>query len=232
MPTCHICVDSKKCTSCGGNGHVACSCRTGSCERCGGNGRYRVDRDIVTCTECNGQGQCSKCRGTAILPCASCKSNGYCPTCYQYRLTWKQASDMAKSGDVYNAVVVLQEMLKEFDEKKHTNTTVGRTAGVGIGATIGTVIFPGIGTIIGAAVGGLLGNHFGEDEAKSRLSFEAETNYRIGVIYEMLHHPSTLGHYQQAKLLDGSHQGAHEALQRIRPQILASAALNSLDDDI
>jgi len=147
-------------------------------------------------------------------------------------LKWKQASDLAKAGDTYNAILALQELLKMFDEKNRSNVTNGRAGGVGAGAVIGTILLPGIGTIIGGAIGGLLGAGWGEQNAKSRTAFQAETNYRLGVIHEMMRTPAALQHYMQAKLLDPSHEQAAQALARLQPTIPVSPQLQALDDDL
>lgn len=151
--------------------------------------------------------------------------------CHSYRVKWKLATDMAKSGDAYNAVVVLQEMLKEFEEQRQSSNAKGRFGGAGAGAALGTLLFPGIGTVIGTAIGGLVGDRIGKSlGASEQASFEAETHYRLGVIYEMMHHPGALSSYMQARLLDSEHKRAEEALRRLQPAMPASPLLDSLDD--
>lgn len=196
------------------------------------------------------------CSGRQTIECKACTGTGYCHTCYPYRLQWKRASDLAKSGDAYNAVALLLEMVKQFEqaklaiaqenqkraqtarEKNLDDQFKGRMIGGGVGAVIGMFLGP-VGTIAGGMVGGMLGKAAGESEGKEahqeeyRLSsFEAETHYRLGVIYEVLQHPATLTHYMQAKLLHSDHAGAEGALRRLQPSVANILQLKALDDDI
>jgi len=166
------------------------------------------------------------------VSCDACEGSGHCPVCYKIRLKWKQASDLARAGDSYNAVVVLQEMLKSWSEDGQKAVTTGRMGGAGGGAVLGTMILPGVGTIVGGFLGSLLGSSLGKFEAKSVIAFEAETNYRLGLIYEGMHHPASLTHYMNAKLLDPSHTKAAEALARLQPKVPVSPMLDDLDDDL
>lgn len=232
MPTCHTCRDTKECQHCDGEGMVNCRCNNGKCSRCSGHGYIISDGVRNTCSDCSGKGKCRECKGTTRLTCPTCKNDKHCQICYGYRLKWKQASTMAKSGDAYNAVALLTEMIVEFDQRKKSDTNTGRIGGAGAGAAIGTLLLPGIGTVIGAALGGLFGNSAGEGHSKTYATFEAETHYRLGVIHEMVHNPAALHHYMQARLLDPEHAQAADALARLQPQVSVSQHLTALDDDI
>jgi len=214
------------------------------CRSCYGTGKATP----IKCYHCNGTGYCGKCKGSKKVDCQTCQGNGQCGTCYPYRVEWKEATDLAKAGDAYNAVASLLEMLKEFDQAKRDleqqareqgikDKNTGRTAGVGIGAILGTFIIPipVVGTVIGSAIGGLIGNN-AADPSKAvedkTIPFQAETHYRLGVIYEMLHNPAALQHFTQARLLNSTHEGAIEALKRLQPTIPISPQLAALDDGV
>ncbi|MHB9134607.1 MAG: tetratricopeptide repeat protein [Armatimonadota bacterium] len=144
---------------------------------------------------------------------------------------------MAKAGDAYNAVVllqmILQTMSKESEDNKRSNTNVSRAGGVGIGLLIGSLIFPGVGTAIGGLVGGFVGSSIGDSTTdEMNKPFLAETHYRLGVVYEMLRNPQALNSYTQAKLLNPSHNQATEALKRLQPMIPVTPQLAALDDEL
>lgn len=234
MTICHDCGDTKKCSSCQGRRHLPCTdCTNGRCVTCDGKGFIRDERSAKrTCYRCEGTGKCNTCHGTRHVSCWQCAGEGHCTTCYPYRLQWRRASDLAKSGDTYNAIIVLQEMRQQFDNGKHANENTGRIGGVGVGAIVGSFLLPGVGTLIGSAIGGLLGGSVGQSETQTEQAIRAETHYRLGVIFEMLRNPSALHHYTEAKLIDASHERATEALTRLQPSIPVSPHLAALDDDI
>jgi len=170
-------------------------------------------------------------------------------------MEWNKAADLVKSGDAYNAIAVLLEMLKHFDNEKQEisrenqlnerkvkeEQSKGMITGGTVGGTVGWILgsfVPVVGHIVGAAVGGYIGRELGgspvsvNERQYTNTLFEAETHFRLGIIYEVLHHPQSLMHFQQAKLLNPSHGYATEALQRIQPTITVSPHhLKALDPD-
>ena len=274
MAMCYTCQDIKKCSRCKGAGTLPCSCGDGKCKKCNGTGQYigkclYCDGSGVSgegrCTFCNGSGKaepkkcymcegngiCKDCKGSMRIGCSSCHQTGECQTCYLYRVEWNSATDLVKNGDAYNAVAMLMEMLKKFDQEKQDiireNQLNERTAkeeqnkGMMTGGTIGLAVgsvLPVVGHVVGAAVGALIGRAIGgspvpvnQREYNSK-PFEAETHFRLGITYELLHNPAALNHYLQAKLLNPSHDLAAESLKRLQPSIADSPhLLKALDPD-
>lgn len=186
------------------------------------------DEEDLECV-CKG-GICYQCSGAGIVACPTCSGTGYCHSCGKYRLKWKEATILARSGDAYNAIAQLQRMLEEMDSGGKSNTTTSRTIGAVGGALAGSFI-PVIGTLIGATIGGLAGSMIGDAASHDLDKLKSETHYRMGVIYENLRNPSALHHYQQAKLLFIGHEHATEALKRLQPAIAISPQLAALDND-